>query len=96
MKLFTEWMSIRQMNEPLAAEGSYQFSGTYDSEAIPDLIQNSELIAIEEAKKLVPAQYEQQFGGEGEYKAGKALNENDKEIVWVCNPSGTVYLFEKV
>jgi hypothetical protein len=96
MQNFNEWMSIRQMNEPLAPEGSYQFSGTYDSETIPDLIDNSEIISIDEAKKLIPSQYEQQFTGEGDYQAGKALNENDKEIVWVCNEAGTVYLFEKV
>jgi len=96
MQNFNEWMSIRQMNEPLAVEGSYQFSGTYDSEVIPDLIENSELMSVDEAKKLVPSQYEQQFGSEADYTAGKALNENDKEVIWISNAFGTVYLFEKV
>lgn len=96
MQSFNEWMSIRNINEPLTTPGSFQFSGTYDADVIPDLIENSDSISMEEALKLVPSQYEQQFGGEQECKAGKAITEENKECLWVCNQSGVVYIFEKV
>ena len=96
MQNFNEWMSIRQMNEPLTTPGSYQFSGTYDLEALPELVNNSESLTIDEAMKLVPAQYQQQFTGDDNYQAGKVYTEEDKECVWVSNSAGTVYLFEKV
>ena len=95
MKLFTEWMSIRQMNEPLTAPGSFQFSGTYEKETIPNLIESSKKINLESALKLIPDQYKGQFGGMSECEAGKGITEENKEIIWVCNESGTVYIFEK-
>jgi hypothetical protein len=95
MKLFTEWMSIRQMNEPLTAPGTYQFSGTYEKETIPNLIENSKRVKLESALKFIPDQYKGQFGGMSECQAGKGITEENKEILWVCNESGTVYIFEK-
>ena len=95
MKLFTEWMSIRQMNEPLTAPGSYQFSGTYEKDTIPNLIESSKRIKLESALEKIPDQYKGQFGGMSECMAGKGITEENKEIIWVCNESGTVYIFEK-
>ena len=95
MQTFNEWMSVRQMNEPLTAPGTFQFSGTYDLEAMPSLIENSKKISVEEARKLVPAQYENQFSGMQELKAGTAVGEENKELLWICNESGLVYIFEK-
>jgi hypothetical protein len=96
MKLFNEWMSIRQMNEPMTAPGTYQFSGTYELEKLNGLVEESEKLDIVEARKLVPAQYENQFGGMQDLIAGKALTQDEKEIVWICNESGVVFVFEKV
>ena len=56
MKLFNEWMSIRQMNEPLTAPGSYQFSGTYEKELIPNLLESSKRIKMESALAKIPDQ----------------------------------------
>jgi hypothetical protein len=95
MKLFREWMSIRQMNEPLTPSGSYQFSGTYNLEQMPDLIENSEKLELADALKMIPEQYNGQFGGMSDCQAGKGTTADDQEIVWVCNESGTVYIFAK-
>jgi hypothetical protein len=95
MKLFTEWMSIRQMNEPLTAPGSYQFSGTYNVEQIPDLVENSQKLELNDALKLIPDQYNGQFAGMSECQAGKGVTSDEQEVVWVCNEAGTVYIFAK-
>jgi hypothetical protein len=95
MKLFSEWMSIRQINEPLTPSGSYQFSGTYNLEQMPDLIENSEALALADALKMIPEQYNGQFGGMSECQAGKGVTSDDLEVVWVVNETGTVYLFAK-
>lgn len=95
MQNFNEWMSIRQMNEPMVAPGTFQFSGTYELEKLPNLVEDSQKIDVVEAKKLVPAQYENQFGGMQDLIAGKAITEDNKEILWICNEQGTVYMFEK-
>jgi hypothetical protein len=95
MKLFTEWMSIRQMNEPLNPTGSYQFSGTYNIEQIPDLVENSTKLTLDEAMKFIPEQYNQQFTGMIECHAGKGMTSDNMDVVWVCNDSGTVYMFAK-
>lgn len=95
MQKFNEWMSVRQMNEPTSVPGSYQFSGTYDFEKLPNLIDDSQKIDIAEARKLIPAQYENQFGGMQELVAGKAMTEDNKEVLWISNDQGVVYMFEK-
>lgn len=95
MQKFNEWMSVRQMNEPMSVPGSYQFSGTFDLENLPSLVEDSQKIDIDEARKLIPSQYENQFGGMQELLAGKAITEENKEILWISNDQGVVYMFEK-
>ena len=95
MKLFSEWMSIRQINEPLTPSGSYQFSGTYNLDQMPDLIENSEKLELADALKMIPEQYNGQFGGMSECQAGKGVTADEQEVVWVANEAGTVYIFAK-
>jgi hypothetical protein len=62
---------------------------------MPNLVEDSQKLEIDEVKKLVPTQYHNQFGGMQDIIAGKAITEENKEIVWVCNENGVVYLFAK-
>jgi len=59
------------------------------------LIENSEKLELADALKMIPEQYNGQFGGMSDCQAGKGTTADDQEIVWVCNESGTVYIFAK-
>ena len=95
MQSFNEWMSFRQSNETEPVLGSYQFSGTFELDSMPNLVESSTPLDVEEAKKMIPSNFEAQFGGMEEFKAGQGLTEDNKEVLWICNSQGTVYLFEK-
>ena len=90
-----EWMSFRQANEQ-DATSEYTFSGTYNTETIPDLKENSKLISVEQALSIIPPSYNTQFSNTAKLEAGKSLNEENKEVVWISiEDQGVTYLFEK-
>ena len=90
-----EWMSFRQANEQ-DANSEYTFSGTYNTETIPDLKENSKLISVEQALSIIPSSYNTQFSNTAKLEAGKSLNEENKEVVWISiEDQGVTYLFEK-
>lgn len=94
MKNFNEWMSFRQNVDTNDAD--YQFIGTYDIDAIPDLKENSDPIELEHAFELIPEQWRTKFPNVGTVVAGKTMNEDQKEIIWISIPEqSTAYLFEK-
>ena len=88
-------MSFRQANEQ-DANSEYTFSGTYNTETIPDLKENSKLISVEQALSIIPSSYNTQFSNTAKLEAGKSLNEENKEVVWISiEDQGVTYLFEK-
>ena len=94
MELFSEWMGFRQTNSELPSDSKYTFSGTYNVETIPDLVKNSDLIEVQEALKLLPASYTNHFPTDGNMTAGKSMNEESKELLWInMNDTGTTYIF---
>jgi hypothetical protein len=94
MKLFTEWMSFRQTGE--AASSDFQFAGTYNTETIPDLQENSEIVDVKEILEQIPANYKIQFSETANLSAGKSMNEKNKELIWISiEDNGITYLFEK-
>jgi len=94
MQRFNEWMSFRQTVE--TGSSNYEFIGTYDIESIPELKENSDPIELEDAFSLIPEQWKSQFPNVGTVIAGKTMNENQKEIIWISVPEqSTAYLFEK-
>ena len=94
MKLFKEWMSFRQTGEH--SESNFQFIGTYNTETIPDLQENSELLDVKEVLEQIPANYKTQFSETAKLTAGKSMNENNKDLIWISiEDTGVTYLFEK-
>jgi hypothetical protein len=94
MQNFNEWMSFRQTVE--SNEENFQFIGTYDIENIPNLKENSTPLELDYAFSLIPEMWKNQFPNIGTVLAGKTLDENQKEIVWISIPEqSTAYLFEK-
>ena len=94
MQKFNEWMSFRQTVE--SNEENFQFIGTYDIESIPNLKENSTPLELDYAFSLIPEMWKNQFPNIGTVLAGKTLDENQKEIVWISIPEqSTTYLFEK-
>lgn len=94
MKKFNEWMSFKQTVN--TETSNYEFVGTYDLESIPDLKENSDPIELEDAFNLIPEQWKSQFPNVGTVIAGKTMNENQKEVIWISMPEqNTTYIFEK-
>ena len=94
MRKFNEWMSFRQTVEETS--DSYGFIGTYNSENLSNLEENSERIEVESAMSLIPQSYRGQFQTCEAVSAGKSRNENNAEIVWITNnDQGITYIFEK-
>jgi len=94
MQRFNEWMSFRQTVE--TGESDYTFLGTYDTESIPDLQENSDPVDLDHAMNLIPEIWRKQFPNVGTVMAGKTTNENNNEILWISLPDqSTAYLFEK-
>lgn len=94
MRKFNEWMSFRQTVEETL--DSYGFIGTYNSENLSNLEENSERIEVESAIKLIPQSYRGQFQTCETVSAGKSRNESNAEIVWISNnDQGITYIFEK-
>ena len=90
-------MSFRNTAQGIENTSGYEFVGTYDTENIPDLKENSDLLDLKYALKIVPENFKHQFAGISEMSAGKSMNENNKEILWISiNDQGTTYIFEKV
>jgi hypothetical protein len=95
MKLFTEWMSFRQGSEQ-PQSGEFVFSGTFTRESIPDLVENSDSLNLEDALKLIPEKYNIQFSNTEKLSAGKSHIEENKEVIWINNENtDVVYVFEK-
>lgn len=90
-----EWMSFRQTNDSNTTS-EYTFAGTYNTETIPDLQENSEALNIDEALNMIPNNFITQFSKTAKLNAGKSLNENNKELIWISiEDQGLTYLFEK-
>lgn len=96
MQNFHEWMSFRNTAQGIENTTGYEFVGTYDTETIPDLKENSDLLDLNDALENIPENFRHQFTGVSEMSAGKSMNENNKEIIWISvNDQGTTYIFEK-
>jgi hypothetical protein len=96
MQSFNEWMSFRTPNAQENSSG-YEFAGTYDPDTIPDLTENSEALDIGTVLEIIPANYKTQFSETQDLVAGKSMNENDKEVVWITvRDSNITYIFEKI
>jgi hypothetical protein len=94
VRKFNEWMSFRQTVEETS--DSYGFIGTYNSENLSNLEENSERIEVESAMSLIPQSYRGQFQTCEAVSAGKSRSENNAEIVWITNnDQGITYIFEK-
>ena len=95
MKKFNEWMSFRQSVETNNSE-EYNFIGTYNTENLTGLKDNSDLIEINKAIEFIPNSYKNQFSDSMDLSAGITHNEQSKEIIWISNNDQEItYLFEK-
>ena len=95
MKKFNEWMSFRQSVETNNSE-EYNFIGTYNTENLTGLKDNSDLIEINKAIECIPNSYKNQFSDSMDLSAGITHNEQSKEIIWISNNDQEItYLFEK-
>lgn len=95
MKKFNEWMSFRQSVETNNSE-EYNFIGTYNTENLAGLKDNSDLIEINKAIEFIPNSYKNQFSDSMDLSAGITHNEQSKEIIWISNNDQEItYLFEK-
>ena len=94
MQRFNEWMSFKQTVEE--GNSDYQFIGTYDTETIPDLKENSEPVDLDYAFSMIPEAWKHQFPNIGNVVAGKSMNEENREVIWISIPEqSTTYIFEK-
>ena len=94
MQRFNEWMSCRQSVD--TPDSEFQFIGTYDIETIPNLKENSHPLELQAAFELIPEMWKNQFPNVGTVLAGKTINEENKEILWISIPEqSTTYLFQK-
>lgn len=95
MQSFNEWMSFRTNNVQVD-NSEFQFAGTYDPETIPELTENSEILNAKDVLEIIPISYKTQFSETQELVAGKSINENDKEVVWITvKDQNITYIFEK-
>lgn len=95
MRNFNEWMSFRQSVETSNDE-NYNFIGTYNTENLKNLKDNSELVEIEKAIQNIPHAYKNQFSDSLNLSAGITHNEQNRQIIWITNNDiELTYLFEK-
>lgn len=91
---FLEWMTFRQTVD--VESSNYEFIGTYNSESFPKIEETSFRMEIEDALQLIPTNYRNQFSNLEIIKAGKILNNDNKEVIWINNESQNLtFLFEK-
>lgn len=95
MKNFNEWMSFRQAVET-NNDNDYNFIGTYNTENLKNLKDNSNLVEISKVIEYIPNAYKNQFSDSLNLSAGITHNEQNKEIIWITNNDiELTYLFEK-
>ncbi len=95
MQSFNEWMSFRTPNVQ-DDQSDFQFLGTYDPETIPDLTENSDILDAKFILELIPTSYKTQFSETQDLIAGRSVNENEKEVLWITvKDQNVTYIFEK-
>jgi hypothetical protein len=95
MRSFNEWMSFRT-NNAQENNSQYEFVGTYDPDTIPDLTENSDMVDVGVALDKIPDSYKTQFSQTQNLMAGKSVNEDSKEVLWITvKDNNLTYIFEK-